>query len=321
MEKKTIGSFIATMRKANGLTQQDVADKLNVSNKTVSKWECDESYPDIALIPVIAEMFGVSCDEILTGTRFAGENNGQYEQKAEKQIKRIVKSAVIKFKNMSLVAALLTVIGLIALFAISYGFFKPVIGFSINAIFVAISLIFVFVQYNSATDLLKDDDYPKGNEHAIHAGIRMNLYLFMVVCFNIFALIFSMPFIIVKSNQYVDSVITIGKYISFLPLIVLFCVPMGLAMLLVFRAKLGLSEKVNIVLVPVKNCVNMDVIHIALSATASLIAACYMLWWSRLGAHTINSIYTCVNLVLAAFALLTPIVFVLKENDSMLKKF
>ena len=38
MEKKTMGSFLAALRKAKGMTQQEVADRLNVSNKTVSKW-------------------------------------------------------------------------------------------------------------------------------------------------------------------------------------------------------------------------------------------------------------------------------------------
>lgn len=46
MEKKTIGSFIAALRKANGLTQKELAEKLNVSDKAVSRWERDECYPD-----------------------------------------------------------------------------------------------------------------------------------------------------------------------------------------------------------------------------------------------------------------------------------
>ena len=60
MEKKTMGSFMAALRKANGLTQQQVADKLNVSNKTISKWECNEGYPEITMLPVIAELYSVS---------------------------------------------------------------------------------------------------------------------------------------------------------------------------------------------------------------------------------------------------------------------
>lgn len=60
MEKKTIGGFIAALRKANGMTQKDLAEKLNVSDKTVSRWERDDGAPDLAVIPVIAEIFDVT---------------------------------------------------------------------------------------------------------------------------------------------------------------------------------------------------------------------------------------------------------------------
>lgn len=65
MERKTIGSFIAALRKANGMTQKELADRLLVSDKAVSRWERDECAPDISLIPVIAELFGVTSDELL----------------------------------------------------------------------------------------------------------------------------------------------------------------------------------------------------------------------------------------------------------------
>lgn len=64
MERKTIGSFIAALRKANGMTQKELADRLLVSDKAVSRWERDECAPDISLIPVIAELFGVTSDEL-----------------------------------------------------------------------------------------------------------------------------------------------------------------------------------------------------------------------------------------------------------------
>ena len=59
MEKKTIGKFIAALRKANGMTQKELGEKLFVSDKTVSRWECDECTPELSLIPSIAEIFGI----------------------------------------------------------------------------------------------------------------------------------------------------------------------------------------------------------------------------------------------------------------------
>ena len=59
MEKNTIGKFISALRRANGMTQRELADKLFVSDKTVSRWERDECAPDLSLIPVIAELFDI----------------------------------------------------------------------------------------------------------------------------------------------------------------------------------------------------------------------------------------------------------------------
>ena len=85
MEKKTMGEFISVLRKANGLTQQEVADRLNVSNKAVSRWERDECAPDITLIPALAEMFQVTCDELLKGERI---NKTVQREKTELKVEK-----------------------------------------------------------------------------------------------------------------------------------------------------------------------------------------------------------------------------------------
>ena len=68
MEQRTIGKFITALRKASGMTQRDLAERLGVSDKSVSRWERDEGAPDLSLIPVLAEIFGVTCDELLGGS-------------------------------------------------------------------------------------------------------------------------------------------------------------------------------------------------------------------------------------------------------------
>lgn len=73
IEKKTMGNFLAALRKANGYTQQDIAEKLGVSNKTLSSWETDKTCPDLTLIPVLADLYGVTADEILRGERRKAE--------------------------------------------------------------------------------------------------------------------------------------------------------------------------------------------------------------------------------------------------------
>lgn len=67
MNQQKIGRFIARLRKANDLTQQELANRLIVSNKTISRWETGESLPDAVYFPAMAKLFGVTADELLAG--------------------------------------------------------------------------------------------------------------------------------------------------------------------------------------------------------------------------------------------------------------
>ena len=69
MDKKSMGTFLTDLRKEKGLTQQEVAEKLNVSNKTISKWERDEGYPEITMLPEIAKFYEITTDELLQGAK------------------------------------------------------------------------------------------------------------------------------------------------------------------------------------------------------------------------------------------------------------
>ena len=63
----SIGKTIAELRKEKGWTQVELAEKLQVSDKAVSKWEKDDSYPSIEFLPVLASLFGVSIDFLIAG--------------------------------------------------------------------------------------------------------------------------------------------------------------------------------------------------------------------------------------------------------------
>lgn len=67
MDNIQTGRLIAELRKKQGLTQQQLADKLDLSNKTISKWESGSGSPDISNLPVLAEALGISVDELLKG--------------------------------------------------------------------------------------------------------------------------------------------------------------------------------------------------------------------------------------------------------------
>lgn len=67
MDAKEIGRTISTHRKALGLTQMQLAAQLQVSNRTVSKWENGDGFPDISLLPGLAAALDITIDELLTG--------------------------------------------------------------------------------------------------------------------------------------------------------------------------------------------------------------------------------------------------------------
>ena len=65
MKKQTFGTMIAALRKEQGMTQLELAEKMGVTDKAVSKWERDLSFPDVNSIPKLAEIFNVTVDEMM----------------------------------------------------------------------------------------------------------------------------------------------------------------------------------------------------------------------------------------------------------------
>ncbi len=67
MERETFGKRIANLRRENGMTQLELAEKMGVTDKAVSKWERNLSLPDAGSLPRLAEIFQVSVDELMQG--------------------------------------------------------------------------------------------------------------------------------------------------------------------------------------------------------------------------------------------------------------
>ena len=65
MANKSMGEIISTLRKEKGMTQKQLADMLNITDKAVSKWERDIAWPDTQTIPKLAEILGVTVEELM----------------------------------------------------------------------------------------------------------------------------------------------------------------------------------------------------------------------------------------------------------------
>ena len=74
MNEYVTGAIIKELREKNHLTQAELAEKINVSDKTVSKWETGKGYPDISLLEPIAKIFGISVTELLSGNAVTNVN-------------------------------------------------------------------------------------------------------------------------------------------------------------------------------------------------------------------------------------------------------
>ena len=69
MDKEKIGRFISMLRKEKGMTQKELADKLHVSDRTISKWERGAGLPDASLMVALSDLLGITVNELLTGER------------------------------------------------------------------------------------------------------------------------------------------------------------------------------------------------------------------------------------------------------------
>lgn len=65
MAERTMGELISAQRREKGMTQRELADRLGITDKAVSKWERSASYPDTATLPKLAELLGISVAELL----------------------------------------------------------------------------------------------------------------------------------------------------------------------------------------------------------------------------------------------------------------
>lgn len=230
MTNNSIGQFIAALRKANGLTQQAVADKLNVSNKAVSRWERGECAPDLSLIPALAEMFGVTCDELLKGERIPDSRQSEKsEPKVEKQFKALVNRSISGFKNLIWISLMLSSIGLICMFGISYGFYRPVIGFFVMLLFEAAAFIITAIAINKMKSSKTDNELFENADSLLVEKFNKALgtYSFIAFFTVISTILLSLPLVIFQTD-FVESVMTIESYL------LTFCFPIALILTIIF---------------------------------------------------------------------------------------
>ncbi len=310
MEKKSIGKFIAVLRKSKGMTQQDVADRLNVSNKAVSRWERDECAPDLSVIPALAEMFEVTCDELLKGERISAPPLEVSSSKSEKQINNYVSKAISKLKSSLFISLAISVVGLVFMFGISYGFYRPVIGFAVMILFEISSLVVTALSIIKAKDSRDDNElFEKADESLINKFNKTLGDLSFRSIFSVLSsVVLALPLVIIR-DDYVESVITIESYLLsyfwFLAL-VLFLLYVSFEKLFFQWIVYGSPLKKDDSLADVKD--NMSIIQLSLDALSSLSFAVSPYFFKETSVFNLGDFIACLGL---AFVLANIVVFLI----------
>lgn len=120
MDQQKIGRFIAQIRKTKGLTQSQLAEKLMISEKTVSKWECGRGLPEVSIMLPLCKILGISVNELLSGEKISQD---KYQEKAEQNLvqnlqQRKSDNKLKLFASVMIVAVCLTL--LITCFALAH---------------------------------------------------------------------------------------------------------------------------------------------------------------------------------------------------------
>lgn len=131
MEQVKIGKFIASKRKEQGLTQLQLAEKLGITDRAVSKWETGKSLPDASLMPELCKLLKITINDLLCGEVVSVEN---YNEKAEKALLEMVKKEEMQNKKLMM--------------------YENVIGFGSTVSFLVQVLVAVFFVKNTTAQIL-----------------------------------------------------------------------------------------------------------------------------------------------------------------------
>jgi len=238
MEKKTIGKFISALRKANGMTQKELGEKLFVSDKTVSRWECDECTPELSLIPSIAEIFGITTDELLRGERNNPDREAatsedvasKQKAKSDKQFKLMLHSRKKKFTNLSFISIGLIIVGLIAAMICNLGFSKGLLGFCLASVFFVAATI-CQICFTVSFRLLIDEEetehaeeIKKANTDMVFSSVKIFFGILLTFAFCLPIAVLTLTYFNSHYGLVIDSWILFGSLFAAVAFLLAFCV-------------------------------------------------------------------------------------------------
>ncbi len=169
----TIGDRLLKLRKERNLSQEDLANELDVSRQTISKWETNQSMPDFDKIVPLCKYFGITTDELLTGDKDIVESQA-----------KDVKS---NYARNIAVAVMLYILSVVAIIVFAGGFNQEIVGVTVFFVLIAIAtgiLVYNGIYYKKES---KDEESVKNDSLAKQVNGIIDivcLLIYLVVSFK-----------------------------------------------------------------------------------------------------------------------------------------
>lgn len=142
MNQVKIGKFIAVCRKKNGLTQMQLAEKLNITDRAVSKWENGKSLPDSSIMLELCKVLGISVNDLLSGEVVAMSN---YDENLEKNLLEMVKEKEKADDRLLSIEIVMGVVGVILCLTLIFVANFVQMSDWLRLVIIGISTVFLFV--------------------------------------------------------------------------------------------------------------------------------------------------------------------------------
>lgn len=139
MDQVKIGKFLSDERKAKGYTQKQLSELLGISDKTISKWECGNGFPEASLLLPLCNELEITVNELLTGERISQQN---YKKKAEENMVNMIKEREENKKKLipTIITGLIATISFITLIMV-VAVYTEVIAVPVKILLIVIACV------------------------------------------------------------------------------------------------------------------------------------------------------------------------------------
>lgn len=141
MDQIKTGKFIAGVRHERSLTQRQLADILNISDKTVSKWECGKGFPEVSLIQPLCNALDISINELFAAEKIS---DSDFKEKAEDNIMKAIEKEIRENKKKIVITLIMVVVTLIASLTIILLTEKLEMSDTLRGVLIAVGLVVLF---------------------------------------------------------------------------------------------------------------------------------------------------------------------------------